>query len=151
MPDPRNIWRWTKRELIELIQEMGERQVAEHGTYPGQRKGGDARFYEDAFARARRGAEAGLYALGTGTEIPYEAALLDNLRRHWADRLVLERILSLPALEARQAFVEWQMSMGQLPQVAPTRGEVESGGAEVESPEDWWKPDRARERVRRRR
>ena len=57
------------------------------------------------------------------------------------NRLQMEDILRLAEIdpqEARQAYIDFQIRSGKLPGTPPTRGTVDQGGSEVESPEDWW-------------
>ena len=63
------------------------------------------------------------------------------------NRLQMADILRLAQIdpqEARQAYIDFQLRSGQIPSAPPTRGSVEQGGSEVESPEDWWKRNKGK-------
>lgn len=57
----------------------------------------------------------------------------------------ITNMLSQNPYEARQMYMAWQLLRHQrLPEVPPTREEVQSGGSELQSPEDWWAKNRRR-------
>ena len=64
-----------------------------------------------------------------------------------SSRLQMADILRLAQVdpqEARQAYIDFQLRSGTIPGAPPTRGSVDQGGSEVESPEDWWKRNKGK-------
>ena len=64
-----------------------------------------------------------------------------------SNRLQMADILRLAQTDpqdARQAYIDFQLRSGTIPNAPPTRGSIDQGGSEIESPEDWWRRNKGK-------
>ena len=131
-----NLFRWTKRDLLDGITGLLKRTTA-GGAVVEIGGMADLENAPSDFVDTLVGSELGSTAAGWLRA--YDE--VRNMGRQLRIRDILEVSKRNPTV-AREMWIDWQMAQGNVPDVPPTRGGVEGAFGEVESPEDWWKRQR---------